>query len=112
MASANDKLALSTTDSSKRPSRTPIIIIPAALTSLITRFNCKELLEDLKYVVQRHCVRPPSPRSISRYISTEEGKASGTKRDGDILIQRKKLNSTTVPYRITDDPIRLTKQDW
>lgn len=46
-----------------------------------------------------------------RYISTEEGKASGTKRDGDILIQRKKGN-LTVPYRITDDPLRLTKQDW
>ncbi|CAF4930175.1 unnamed protein product, partial [Rotaria sp. Silwood2] len=73
-------------------SRTPIIIIPPALTSLITRYNCKELLEDLKY------------------ISTEEGKASGTKRDGDILIQRKKGN-LTVPYRITDDPLRLTKQD-
>ncbi|CAF4232449.1 unnamed protein product, partial [Rotaria sp. Silwood2] len=90
---ANDKLNTSNTDTSKRPSRTPIIIIPPALTSLITRYNCKELLEDLKY------------------ISTEEGKASGTKRDGDILIQRKKGN-LTVPYRITDDPLRLTKQDW
>jgi hypothetical protein len=48
---------------------------------------------------------------IFRYISTEEGKASATKRDGDILIQRKKGN-LTVPYRITDDPLRLTKQDW
>ncbi|CAF0846380.1 unnamed protein product, partial [Didymodactylos carnosus] len=78
---------------SKRVSRTPIIVIPPALTSLITRYNCKELLEDLKY------------------ISTDEGKASGIKRDGDILIQRKKGN-LTVPYRITDDPVRLTKQDW
>ncbi|CAF1149857.1 unnamed protein product [Adineta ricciae] len=90
---ATDKLQSTNTDSSKRPSRTPIIIIPPALTSLITRYNCKELLEDMKY------------------ISTEEGKASGTKRDGDILIQRKKGN-LTVPYRITDDPLRLTKQDW
>ncbi|CAF1152172.1 unnamed protein product [Rotaria sp. Silwood1] len=89
----NDKLNTSNTDTSKRPSRTPIIIIPPALTSLITRYNCKELFEDLKF------------------ISTEEGKASGTKRDGDILIQRKKGNFT-VPYRITDDPLRLTKQDW
>jgi hypothetical protein len=46
-----------------------------------------------------------------RYISTEEGKAIATKRDGEILIQRKKGN-LTVPYRITDDPLRLTKQDW
>lgn len=89
---ATDKVL--NTDSSKRPSRTPIIIIPAALSSLITRFNCKELLEDLKY------------------ISTEEGKAGGAKRDGEILIQRKKNPTTTVPYRITDDPSKLTAQDW
>ena len=93
IATTNDKVPGANTDSSKRPSRTPIIVIPPALTSLITRYNCKELLEDLKY------------------ISTEEGKASGTKRDGDILIQRKKGN-LTVPYRITDDPLRLSKQDW
>lgn len=32
----------------KRVSRTPIIIIPAATTSLITMFNAKDILEDLK----------------------------------------------------------------
>ena len=31
-------------------SRTPIIIIPAATTSLITMLNAKELLQDLKWV--------------------------------------------------------------
>lgn len=34
----------------KRVSRTPIIIIPAATTSLITMFNAKDILEDLKCV--------------------------------------------------------------
>jgi parafibromin len=48
IAASNDKLHSSNTDSSKRPSRTPIIVIPPALTSLITRYNCKEILEDLK----------------------------------------------------------------
>ena len=46
-----------------------------------------------------------------RYISTEEGKASGIKRDGEILIHRKKPNGS-VHYRITDDPSRLSQQDW
>ena len=32
----------------KRQSRTPIIIIPAANTSLITMLNVKDILEDLK----------------------------------------------------------------
>jgi len=31
-------------------SRTPIIIIPAATTSLITMFNAKDILQDLKSV--------------------------------------------------------------
>ena len=34
----------------KRVSRTPIIIIPAATTSLITLYNAKEILQDLKWV--------------------------------------------------------------
>lgn len=36
----------------KRVSRTPIIIIPAATTSLITMFNAKDILEDLKWVTR------------------------------------------------------------
>ena len=32
----------------KRPSRTPIIIIPAAPKSLITMFNAKEILQDCR----------------------------------------------------------------
>lgn len=35
----------------KRVSRTPIIIIPSSTTSLITMYNAKEILQDLKYVV-------------------------------------------------------------
>lgn len=32
----------------KRPSRTPIIIIPAATTTLITMYNVKDILQELK----------------------------------------------------------------
>lgn len=34
--------------SSKRASKTPIIIIPAANTSLITMYNARDVLQDLK----------------------------------------------------------------
>lgn len=34
----------------KRPSRTPIIIIPATNSSLITMFNAKDILQDMKFV--------------------------------------------------------------
>ncbi|XP_071450459.1 parafibromin [Hetaerina americana] len=78
----------------KRTSRTPIIIIPAANTSLITMYNAKDILQDL------------------RFVSTEEKKAQGVKRDNEILLQRRKEGSTTVPYRVIDNPQKLSPADW
>ncbi|CAG2063074.1 unnamed protein product [Timema podura] len=77
----------------KRISRTPIIIIPAATTSLITMYNAKDVLQDL------------------RFVSTEEKKLQGGKRDNEILLQRRK-EAFTVPYRIIDNPQKLTNADW
>uniref|UniRef100_A0A1A9VVX6 Parafibromin n=1 Tax=Glossina austeni TaxID=7395 RepID=A0A1A9VVX6_GLOAU len=77
----------------KRVSRTPIIIIPSANTSLITMYNAKDILQDLKYV------------------STEEKKNAGSTRDNEVLLQRKRQN-VTVPYRVIDNPQKLTAQDW
>ncbi|OXU19054.1 hypothetical protein TSAR_007446 [Trichomalopsis sarcophagae] len=78
----------------KRPSRTPIIIIPSANTSLITMYNAKEILQDLKYV------------------SNDEKRASGLKRENEILLQRRKDAGFTVPYRVVDNPQKLTNADW
>jgi parafibromin len=80
----------------KRVSRTPIIIISAAPKSLITMYNAKEILQDL------------------RYISTEEMKAKtgGMKRENELLIQRRKEGGLTVPYRVIDNPSKLTPADW
>ncbi|ELU13919.1 hypothetical protein CAPTEDRAFT_183964 [Capitella teleta] len=79
---------------SKRTSKTPIIIIPAATTSLITMYNAKDILQDLKF------------------ISTEEKKAQGTKRDNEVLLQRHKPGGLTVPYKIIDNPLKLSTDDW
>ncbi|KAG1676683.1 Parafibromin [Nymphon striatum] len=78
----------------KRVSRTPIVIIPAATTSLITMYNAKDVLQDLKF------------------ISTDEKKSQGCKRDNEVLIHRKKENGTTVPYRVIDNPLKLERDDW
>ena len=79
----------------KRPSRTPIIIIPAAPKSLITMFNAKEILQDL------------------RFLSAEDKKAlGGMKRENELLIQRRKEGGLTVPYRVIDNPAKLTNADW
>uniref|UniRef100_A0A8C4HH56 Parafibromin n=1 Tax=Dicentrarchus labrax TaxID=13489 RepID=A0A8C4HH56_DICLA len=86
----------------KKGSRTPIVIIPAATTSLITMLNAKDLLQDLKFV------------------TPEEKKKQGIQRDNEVLLQRRKDQiqpggttlSVTVPYRIIDQPLKLAPQDW
>lgn len=78
----------------KRVSRTPIIIIPSAPNSLITMFNAREILQDLKFV------------------TNEEKKSSGVQRENEILLQRRKDSNTTVPYRVIDQPGKLTPHDW
>uniref|UniRef100_A0A674N8Y9 Parafibromin n=1 Tax=Takifugu rubripes TaxID=31033 RepID=A0A674N8Y9_TAKRU len=86
----------------KKGSRTPIIIIPAATTSLITMLNAKDLLQDLKFV------------------TSEDKKKQGIPRDNEVLLQRRKDQiqpggttlSVTVPYRVIDQPLKLAPQDW
>uniref|UniRef100_A0A8C7USA4 Parafibromin n=1 Tax=Oncorhynchus mykiss TaxID=8022 RepID=A0A8C7USA4_ONCMY len=86
----------------KKGSRTPIVIIPAATTSLITMLNAKDLLQDLKFV------------------TPEEKKKQGIQRDNEVLLQRRKDQiqpggatlSVTVPYRVIDQPLKLAPQDW
>ena len=75
----------------KRISRTPIIIIPATNTSLITMYNAKAILQDLKYIDSKSCDQ---------------------RRENDLLIQRRKADNTTVPYRIIDNPLKLAPDDW
>ncbi|KAK6631836.1 accessory factor associated with RNA polymerase II [Polyplax serrata] len=82
------------TTPNKKVSRTPIIIIPAASTSLITMYNAKDILQDL------------------RYITTDEKKNSGVKRDNEVLLQRRKDGVLTVPYRVIDNPQKLSNADW
>ncbi|ALC47106.1 hyx [Drosophila busckii] len=77
----------------KRPSRTPIIIIPSANTSLITMLNVKDILQEL------------------RFMSTADKKLQGCQRESEVLLQRKR-NNQTVSYRVIDNPIKLSQQDW
>lgn len=75
----------------KRVSRTPIIIIPATNTSLITMYNAKAILQDLKFIDSKSCDQ---------------------RRDNEVLIQRRKADNSTVPYRIVDSPLKLSPDDW
>ncbi|XP_066153206.1 parafibromin [Euwallacea fornicatus] len=77
----------------KRVSRTPIIIIPSGANSLISMYNVKDILQEMRFVTQEH------------------KKAEGGKRDNEVLIQRQK-NGQTVPYRVVDNTSKLSPSDW
>lgn len=57
-------------------------------------YNAKEILQDLKYV------------------SNEEKKSLSAKRENEILLQRRKEGGLTVPYRVIDNPQKLSSADW
>uniref|UniRef100_A0A5S6QYX2 Cell division control protein 73 C-terminal domain-containing protein n=1 Tax=Trichuris muris TaxID=70415 RepID=A0A5S6QYX2_TRIMR len=79
---------------SKRSSRIPIIVLPSTTSSLVTLFNARELLENL------------------RYASSEEAKSKATRRENEILIHRRRDNGTSTPYRIVNNPLRFTNDEW
>lgn len=59
-----------------------------------------------------------------RFVSSEEKKTQGVRRENEVLIQRRKeihqsqtapgatQTSMTVPYRVIDNPSRLQQNDW
>ncbi|CAD5224175.1 unnamed protein product [Bursaphelenchus okinawaensis] len=78
----------------KRQSKTPIIIIPASGTALITMYNAEDIIQEMKFV------------------SSEERKKQKTRRENEVLIHRRKENGTTVPFRIIEDPKKLRDEEW
>ena len=54
----------------------------------------------------------PGPSVSARFVSTEEKKAQGTRRDNEVLLQRQKAGGLTVPYRVIDNALKLTPDDW
>ena len=47
-----------------------------------------------------------------RFMSTEEKRSAGGRRDNEILLQRRKEGNLTVPYRVIDSPQKLQPADW
>lgn len=45
-------------------------------------------------------------------MTTDERKAQGGGRENELLLQRRKEGNTTVPYRVIDNPSKLSAQDW
>lgn len=46
-----------------------------------------------------------------RYVSVEQKKQEGAKRDNEVLLHRQR-NGVSIPYRIVDNPAKLSPSDW
>ncbi|XP_017051153.1 parafibromin [Drosophila ficusphila] len=76
-------------------SRMPIIVVPAALSSLITIHNARQLLQEMRYVT----------------LEQARQSLSGEKRLDEIIIERV-FQGRTVSYRVIDNVSRLSPQEW
>ena len=47
-----------------------------------------------------------------KFVSTEDKKRLNPKRENELLIHHRKENGQSVPYRIIDNPIKFTPEDW
>ena len=90
----------------------------SALTILKLRASAVGYFHSLLYANFTNC-------SYSlRFVSSEEKKAQGVRRENEVLIQRRKEihqaqaapgatpTTVTVPYRVIDNPARLQHNDW
>ncbi|KAL0489105.1 parafibromin [Acrasis kona] len=71
----------------------PIIIVPAALSSLITLYNVGD------FVVG------------NKYVSNEEKKKEGAKKEA-VVIRRKVGQGSYEEYMVIDNPTKLPKEEW
>jgi len=81
--------------SSDQEKQIPIIVVPGALTSLITIYNAKDFLAE------------------GSFIPSLDKKNSGTKKENSIILERKKANiNTGVRYQIMDNVAKMSSKDW
>lgn len=73
---------------------TPIIIIPSALTSVITMVNVADFLEK------------------GSFVTVEEKMKEGAKRDKEVTIQRTTSDKRIIKYKIIDNHRLLKEEDW
>ncbi|EGT50587.1 hypothetical protein CAEBREN_11664 [Caenorhabditis brenneri] len=84
---------LTTSQSGKRASRSPIIIVPSAMNTMINLYNARDILQNLGFV------------------TVEQRKKDANKKPADLAIQRQK-NGVTYNIRVIDNAEKLANEDW
>jgi parafibromin len=95
-AASGTGAALVAAAKAKLTSAVPIIVVPSAVTSLLTLHNVKDLFEG------------------NRFVSPQEKLASGVEKRDTVTIMGPSLRQPgrTVPYHVIDDPTKLPRGDW
>ncbi|KAG0255787.1 accessory factor associated with RNA polymerase II [Mortierella polycephala] len=88
--------SLSQSRSASSSSRIPIIIIPAAVTSMLTMYNIKQFLED------------------QIYVDGQEIRNQGTAKPSRLVIERRQKPNEThrTPYHVIDSADHMRPEDW
>ncbi|UMM25906.1 hypothetical protein L5515_005531 [Caenorhabditis briggsae] len=84
---------LATSSSGKRASRSPIIIVPSAMNTMVNLYNARDILQNFQFV------------------SVEQRRKETNKKPQDLAIQRQK-NGTTYNIRVIDQAEKLGSDDW
>ncbi|XP_046866324.1 parafibromin [Drosophila willistoni] len=71
----------------------PIIVVPKALTSMVTLHNAKQLLQDM------------------RYVSVDEMRQKGSQYLEEVIIERR-VQGDILRYRVIDNVSRLKENEW
>ncbi|KAJ6233186.1 cdc73 domain protein [Anaeramoeba flamelloides] len=77
----------------KKPNKIPIIIVPSAVTSVLTLWNVKEFLED------------------GVFIPYQEIKKKKSKKERNLIVIRK-IGNKQIKYEIVDNPKFIAREDW
>lgn len=86
---------VSTGNNRKYAYATPYIIVPAALTGVLSIFNAQDLLQR------------------AAYVSIEEKKQQpGAKRESVVIINRAMSDGRMEQYKVIDNPRALRPEDW
>lgn len=105
VAAANRALNLSREEGGsivEKPRVNPIIIVPSAVTSVITGLNAKELLIDGIYT--------PVEVKRQQQMATSGG---GLRKDKEqVILRPSSATGRSQAYKIIDDPTKLSDADW
>jgi hypothetical protein len=71
-----------------------IILVPAAVTSILCGLNCLEFLRD------------------GKYVSVEEKRRLGARREAEIRFEHHTNSGKRILVRVLDTGVRLTDQEW